>query len=154
MNVSPSDPGIVKALAEGRIVFPDAPQKAAEFLGGDAAPAAALHLTLPYPPSVNHYWRYVGGRPLISKEGRQYRTLIVGEVRLLRLVKLRGRLNVRLEFFPPDKRRRDLDNLNKALLDALQHAGVYGDDSQIDRLELVRMRVVRGGRTQIEITEL
>ena len=27
-------------------------------------------LTLPYPPSINHYWRRVGPRTLISREGR------------------------------------------------------------------------------------
>ncbi len=29
-----------------------------------------MPLTLPYPPSVNHYWRRVGLRTLISREGR------------------------------------------------------------------------------------
>ena len=117
------------------------------------APVAALKLTMPWPPSTNTYWRVVHGRPIISRDGRLYRARVVMELKLLRLTKYTGRLNVRLEFFPPDKRRRDLDNLNKALLDALQHGGLYDDDSQIDRLELVRMPVKAGGQTLIEITE-
>jgi hypothetical protein len=31
-----------------------------------------MKLTLPYPPSVNHYYRRVGPRTLISREGREY----------------------------------------------------------------------------------
>ncbi len=45
-----------------------------------------------------------------------------------------GRLAVEVEVFPPDNRRRDVDNVIKALLDALQHGGAYLDDSQIVRL--------------------
>ena len=32
-----------------------------------------MPLTLPYPPSVNHYWRRVGLHTLISREGRTFR---------------------------------------------------------------------------------
>jgi len=55
--------------------------------------------------------------------------------------------------FPPDGRRRDLDNLQKALCDALQHAGVYADDSQIDRLDVQRGPVVPGGKVIVQVTE-
>ena len=34
---------------------------------------ALVTLELPWPPSVNHYYRRVGPRTLISREGRQYR---------------------------------------------------------------------------------
>ena len=54
---------------------------------------------------------------------------------------------------PPDHRRRDLDNSMKGLLDALEHAGVYADDSQIDELKIVRGDVMPGGACVLEITE-
>jgi len=54
---------------------------------------------------------------------------------------------------PPDRRRRDLDNAMKALLDSLEHAGVYDDDSQIDDLRIVRGGIVPGGACVIEIRE-
>lgn len=47
-----------------------------------------------------------------------------------------GWLAVEAKFTPPDRRGRDVDNLAKALLDALQHAGVMRDDSQVRRLVL------------------
>ena len=93
-------------------------------------------LTLPYPPSINHYWRRVGSRTLISREGRTFRRNVCA---LLggggpRKPPSGGRIALAMDAFPPDRRRRDLDNIQKPVLDALQHAGVYDDDSQVDLL--------------------
>lgn len=113
-----------------------------------------ITLTLPWPPSVNHYYRRVGNATLISREGRRYRRRIHGEALLAGSPRVEGRLAVRIAASPPDHRRRDLDNVQKALLDALQHAGVYGDDSQIDRITVERAGVVEGGRVVVEISEM
>ena len=91
---------------------------------------------LPWPPSVNRYYRHVGPRVLISREGRKYRMMTVSRLGG-RFQKLTGNLRVSAEFYPPDARRRDLDNVGgKALLDSLQAAGLFGDDSQIKSLRL------------------
>jgi Holliday junction resolvase RusA-like endonuclease len=45
-----------------------------------------------------------------------------------------------VEVYVPDRRKRDLDNLHKGILDSLTHAGVWGDDSQIDDLRIYRAR--------------
>jgi len=94
--------------------------------------------TLPFPPSVNHYYRHVGARVLISSEGRKYREAVWLAVLEQGRKKHDGRLYVEILVNAPDKRRRDLDNLLKGLLDALQHAGLYEDDSQIDKLTITR----------------
>lgn len=108
---------------------------------------------LPYPPSVNHYWRRVGRRMLISREGRQYRERVFALLAARGAKPLTGRLEVVVQVFTPDRRRRDLDNAMKGLLDSLEHAGVYGDDSQIDRLVIERTHVVPGGKVIVEIEE-
>ena len=36
-----------------------------------------LEVELPYPPSINHYWRRVGARTLISREGRRFRREVI-----------------------------------------------------------------------------
>ena len=108
---------------------------------------------LPYPPSVNHYWRHVGWRTLISREGRRYRREVVALLAASREPPLRGRLEAVVWLYPPDGHRRDLDNAMKCLLDSLGHAGVYGDDGQIDRLVIERGSIVPGGKVIVELKE-
>ena len=110
-------------------------------------------LDLPYPPSVNHYWRRVGARTLISRGGRRYRKDVCATLAAIREGPMEGRLSVRVTVRPPDRRRRDLDNVGKALLDALERAGAYRDDAQIDRLVLERGEVTPLGGVTVEITE-
>jgi crossover junction endodeoxyribonuclease RusA len=90
---------------------------------------------LPWPPSLNRYSRHVGPRVLVSREGRQYRMKTVSRLGGL-FEKFTVPVRVCVELYPPDNRRRDLDNSLKCLLDSLTHAGVYEDDSLIKDLEL------------------
>jgi len=67
---------------------------------------------------------------------------------------LHGRLMVSIELTMPDKRKRDIDNHIKAILDALQHSGVFKDDEQIDLLRVRRLHVEPPGCCDVVITEL
>jgi len=116
-------------------------------------------MTLPYPPSVNHYWRRVGPRTLISREGRTFRKnvcalLSPGNGNGPRKPPYGGRIALAMDAFPPDRRRRDLDNIQKPVLDALEHAGVYEDDSQIDLLVTRRREVAARGYLEIQLDAL
>lgn len=111
---------------------------------------------LPWPPSVNTYWRHtiVNRKPrvLISKKGREYRKAVLSSIGL-KHKKISGRVSVWIGANAPDRRARDLDNLPKAILDALTHAGVWGDDEQIDQLTIVRGEVVKGGGVRVVISD-
>lgn len=48
---------------------------------------------------------------------------------------------------------RDLDNYNKALFDALTHAGVWEDDSQVKRMLVEWGPVIPGGKVEITISK-
>ena len=111
-------------------------------------------LELPYPPSVNHYWRLGRGRVRISRSGRAFREAVGAALAAAGVRPLAGPLSVQVEVFPPDATRRDLDNLQKALLDALAHGGAYEDDSQIESLSIEKRAVVPGGRTLVTIRTL
>lgn len=109
---------------------------------------ACLVLSLPFPPSVNHYWRWVGrNRVIVSPAGHRYRKAVLdrvfqekaagGALEGIRLP-LAGRLGLHLTLIPPNRLRRDLDNHIKAVQDALTYAGIWRDDEQIDRLFVQR----------------
>ena len=113
-------------------------------------------LVLPWPPSVNSYYRSVNrgrlaGRVLISERGRAYRVEVQAIVERRGMNPMQGRLTVYITANPPDRRRRDLDNLLKATLDSIVHGGVIQDDSLIDHLTIVRGPVMDGGSISVNI---
>ena len=110
---------------------------------------AILDVVLPYPPSVNHYWRYARGRFYISSAGHNYRESVLAA--LFGCEKLSSPVALEIEVYPPDRRRRDLDNILKSILDALEYAGVFEDDSQVAFISVERKEVVKGGQCRIRL---
>ena len=113
--------------------------------------ANSVLLTLPWPPSVNNYWLKTRTHVYISAKGRAYRERVIEEVANLGRFSGDVRLRVAITAFPPDRRRRDIDNLLKCTLDSLEHARVFTDDSQVDELYIERGEVTPGGALAIEI---
>jgi crossover junction endodeoxyribonuclease RusA len=113
-----------------------------------------IEITLPWPPTVNTYWRQYQGRILISAKGREYRKAVADQVLIQRAAKhIDYAMRVEIEAFRPDRRRRDLDNLLKAALDSLTYAGVIEDDSQIHDLRIYWAPTI-GGMLKVKIEEL
>jgi crossover junction endodeoxyribonuclease RusA len=105
-----------------------------------------LALTLPYPPSINAYWRANGHRRFISAEGRKFKQDVVQYVIEKNIPKLgNAALKVTIILQPRDRRKTDIDNRIKAVLDSLQDAGVYDDDCQVEYLSVHRAEAVKGG---------
>ncbi len=98
-----------------------------------------IKITLPWPPTANTYWRRKGNRYFISSKGIQFREITsIICLPFKNFFLEEDRLFMDIEAYPPDNRRRDLDNLLKATQDSLQYAGFYKDDSQIDSLSILR----------------
>jgi crossover junction endodeoxyribonuclease RusA len=113
-----------------------------------------IEITLPFPPSVNTYWRNFNGRTILSAKGREYRLAVEALLHKQNIdLKLTTKLKVEIEAYRPDNRRRDLDNLLKAPLDALGHSNVYEDDSQIVDLRIYWAED-KGGILKIKIWEV
>lgn len=106
---------------------------------------------LPWPPTINTYWRKNPRGMFITAKGKAYRNDVMWIMK--RCKRIAGSVAVSIVANPPDRRKRDLDNLPKALLDALTHAGLWDDDSQIDELKIVRGQVVKGGRITIDVDQ-
>jgi len=120
-----------------------------------------MKLVLPFPPSVNTYWRSptkgpLKGRVLISAKGRAYKSSVRKAVieQLRALPKASAALaDVDIVLYPPDLRDRDIDNFNKALFDSLTYASVWVDDNQIKRLCIEWGEKVKGGKVEITIVQ-
>lgn len=110
-------------------------------------------IVTPFPPSVNHlYGNGRNGRKFIKPAGVEYRLAVMEYVNRYKLKAPEGRLAVGIQLYPPNKRRRDVDNSAKAALDALTHAGVYQDDCLIDDLRITRMHVIKDGMLRIFVS--
>lgn len=115
----------------------------------------AYSLCLPMPPSTNHYWGQAGKRRYLTAKAELFREVVAARCKDAKVTRLSGRLSLMAWLCPPDKRKRDLDNFcGKALLDALQHGGMYEDDSQIDHLEVRRGPIRKGGGVDVIVCEL
>lgn len=118
-----------------------------------------VSFALPWPPSVNTYWRsaVIGGRVrvYVSDKGKAYRKEAGWRIAGARArAGLAGRVALEIRAFPPDRRKRDLDNTLKAVLDVMTEVGVWNDDSQVDELTIRRGDVVKGGRLEIRVTPI
>jgi len=114
-----------------------------------------MQLTLPFPPSINGYWRATKTGVKISSRGRIFRSNALAAI----YQQLRSRptallteLDVHLVLYPPTRAKRDLDNFQKALFDGLTHAGIWKDDSQVKRMLVEWGPVTKGGKAEINIS--
>ena len=53
---------------------------------------------------------------------------------------------------PPDKRKRDIDNLIKPLLDSLVEYGAISDDSEVIDLRIQKFNPIKAGSVEILIS--
>lgn len=103
---------------------------------------------------MNTYWRRNGSIFFISKQGQAFREAVIAVVQDIGVETMTGRVGLSLVAYPPDRRRRDLDNLLKGIMDGLQHAGLYADDCQVDDLRISRGNIVPDGLIDVIAHEL
>lgn len=114
-----------------------------------------IKLDIPYPPSVNTYWGFQGHRRFLTKTANAFKARISELVIENQVPKLGdARIELTITLYPPDKRKRDIDNVLKCCIDSLCQAGVFDDDSQIDVLLVLRGEIVKGGKAKINIEVL
>ena len=92
-----------------------------------------IELTLPFPPSVNSYYRCLGSRVVLSERGRKYKA----EVRKICIlagwhnIGIAEPCEVHIVLRHNAPLRFDADNRIKALLDALEGGGVLDNDKWV-----------------------
>ncbi len=112
--------------------------------------------TLPWPPSVNGYWRTFRNRQIISKRGREYRISAKSRMEQLGLSgeRVSEQLSVSVKLYPPTLRRYDIDNFTKAVFDALTLSGFWVDDEQVVKLTVEKQPKLKCGKVELSITKL
>lgn len=113
-----------------------------------------IELTLPFPPSVNHLYRRVGHRTLLSREGRRFRDNVAVLVAYAGHPHFDSPVRADVELFPPDNRKRDTDNLTKGLFDALEKAGVLSNDNIVKKFSVSMNEQVPEGMCIVRIQKL
>lgn len=111
-----------------------------------------ISLELPYPPTVNTYWGFQGSRRFLTPSARRFKKAVAEKVLLSPTKFTKERLSINVMLYPPDKRKRDIDNVLKPLLDALTQAGAFEDDSQIDVLVVQRKNKISNGLCVVYIS--
>ena len=117
-----------------------------------------LELELPFPPSINHYYTPTYNKKTrkcfirIGADGIAYRRKVLQTLK--RIPTIDFDVHISITIYPPSKHRRDLDNYDgKAILDALTHAKVWKDDSQVKSRYSEWGEVVEDGKVFIKISK-
>lgn len=97
-------------------------------------------------------WKHAKGKHYLVAEAKNYYADVFMVVREQGAhIETEEQLRIHVQLYPPDRRRRDMDNAWKVIGDALTKAGVWQDDSQI-RSKLIEWREpVKGGKVFISI---
>jgi crossover junction endodeoxyribonuclease RusA len=104
---------------------------------------------LPFPPSVNEHlasfvFRNKKGRyqarQIATKKWRDYLQTAAWELIKQNRNNFKGEVSVEIQVYPPDKRRRDLDNIVKAVFDSLTQSGTVEDDFYINKHSVERKK--------------
>ena len=113
-----------------------------------------IEITLPWPPSYNNYYRIAGKRLVIGKVGKRFRRAASLIAAYQKAETFLGPVHMEIDLHPPDKRRRDCDNYQKIVCDALQHGLVYKDDSQIMKLTTEKKEKHPDGKVVVRVYEV
>jgi crossover junction endodeoxyribonuclease RusA len=114
-----------------------------------------LSLELPWPPTLNSNVRHSNGRHYATREYKAFQTIVWGCYYLTPERPKFGSAPIKLTIHasPKDRRKRDLDNVIKPVLDSLTKAGVWDDDSQVADLRILRV-IGKPGVVNVFIEEL
>ncbi len=110
-----------------------------------------MTITLPYPPTVNHYYTVARGRKILSSEGRSYKVTISKCCLIAGLKPIKGNVVINLTAYRPRKVG-DLDNVLKPILDSIK-GWAFDDDKQIVEINAKRCDDKENPRIELEVVE-
>lgn len=102
-------------------------------------------LRTPLPTSANRLFVRTRGRTIVSKDYKAFKQLVWCEYVAAYPQErcLRGPVSATIYLRFPDRRKQDIDNRVKGLIDACDDAGMMIDDSQIVEIRVVKAKRLR-----------
>ena len=97
-------------------------------------------ITLPWPPTVNTLHTVSKGRKILSARGRAWYEEAGWLLARAASSLVRGRVEIAIKLYPPTRRRYDIDNRIKPVLDLLTKHQIIEDDD----ITVVRRLTVTG----------
>jgi len=101
------------------------------------------------PQSTNNIYAHTGHRVYMTAKGKALKEDYQWQIKSQYKGKpLKRDIDLKIELFFGDNRKRDIDNYNKILLDAFSGI-LYEDDSQIQSLLIVKNKDIKNPRIEI-----
>lgn len=112
-----------------------------------------MQISLPYPPTLNNLFKNVRKGRVKTDAYNSWLQEALLLLRAQRHVKHLGSFRATIVLTRPDRRRRDIDNTTKAILDALKKGDVIEDDSLAQSVTVAWAwgEVTPGGAVSISI---
>lgn len=102
------------------------------------------------PQSTNNIYRHAGNRVYMTAKGKTLKEDYQWQIKSQYKGKpLKKDLDLRIELFFGDNRKRDIDNYNKILLDSFSGILIV-DDSQIQSLLIIKNKDIKNPRIEIQ----
>ncbi|WP_257228038.1 RusA family crossover junction endodeoxyribonuclease [Acinetobacter sp. YH12073] len=136
----------------------------------DPAPAVPAHLIKGYvnenvfeddllyclieitPPSVNNYW--IKGKNKTNRLSLRAKHFNAVMKRFINPCGYGGKVQVDIQFAPPDRKIRDIDNIVKPIFDSLSKCGLILDDKQVEKLTVERLPIKKGGELTVYVRKI
>lgn len=125
-------------------------QRSRATFGLDCDGKAEITVDLPFPPGVNNLYLNINGRGrILTPRYRDWQAEAAGMILQQRPGRMFGEFDVAITLTRPDKRKRDIDGLIKAILDALVKSSVVQDDSLAESVSIAWIPGITGARVKI-----
>lgn len=107
---------------------------------------------LPYPvkASVNSVWKRSKTGVFLSGAAKEYRKEVFYALRSHEKFG-KQKVSMYINMYPPDNRKRDIDNILKTVLDALQYAQIFDNDNQVVVLRIEKFSKIANGALDVII---
>lgn len=109
---------------------------------------------LPFPPSVNSMWRSKGSNWYSTPKYKAWQKEAFAEIKYQKVPKVKPPYSITIAAGRPDKRKRDIGNLEKGVSDILQTAGIITNDCDTEHLEIYWDCTIDAGRINVTISTI